>query len=330
MTTTTSAQAPFTPVIEPHTEQWLDKLAAASAGGPPLYELSPADARQVLRDVQASVPVQLQPADIDDRVIDGGPTGQVSIRIVRPAGATGVLPVVFHSHGGGWILGDKDTHERLDRELANAAQAVVVFVDYTPAPDAHYPVQNEQAYAALQWAIANAAQIGADPARVALVGDSVGGNMTAALTLMAKERGGPQIAAQVLFYPVTNASLDTGTYQRYADGPWLTREAMRWFWDSYLPDKERRPEITASPLQATLDQLRGLPPALIINGEHDVLRDEGEAYARKLTQAGVPLTQVRYAGTIHDFVLLNPITDTPAPRAAIAQAASYLRSALTP
>ena len=330
MTTTTSAQAPFTPVIEPHTEQWLDKLAAASAGGPPLYELSPADARQVLRDVQASVPVRLQPADIDDRVIDGGPTGQVSIRIVRPAGATGVLPVVFHSHGGGWILGDKDTHERLDRELANAAQAVVVFVDYTPAPDAHYPVQNEQAYAALQWAIANAAQIGADPARVALVGDSVGGNMTAALTLMAKERGGPQIAAQVLFYPVTNASLDTGTYQRYADGPWLTREAMRWFWDSYLPDKERRPEITASPLQATLDQLRGLPPALIINGEHDVLRDEGEAYARKLTQAGVPLTQVRYAGTIHDFVLLNPITDTPAPRAAIAQAASYLRSALTP
>ena len=329
MTTTTSAQAPFTPVIEPHTEQWLDKLAAASAGGPPLYELSPADARQVLRDVQASVPVQLQPADIDDRVIDGGPTGQVSIRIVRPAGATGVLPVVFHSHGGGWILGDKDTHERLDRELANAAQAVVVFVDYTPAPDAHYPVQNEQAYAALQWAIANAAQIGADPARVALVGDSVGGNMTAALTLMAKERGGPQIAAQVLFYPVTNASLDTGTYQRYADGPWLTREAMRWFWDSYLPDKERRPEITASPLQATLDQLRDLPPALIINGEHDVLRDEGEAYARKLTQAGVPVTQVRYAGTIHDFVLLNPITQTPAPRAAISQAASYLRTALT-
>ena len=330
MTTTTSAQAPFTPVIEPHTEQWLDKLAAASAGGPPLYELSPADARQVLRDVQASVPVQLQPADIDDRVIDGGPTGQVSIRIVRPAGATGVLPVVFHSHGGGWILGDKDTHERLDRELANAAQAVVVFVDYTPAPDAHYPVQNEQAYAALQWAIANAAQIGADPARVALVGDSVGGNMTAALTLMAKQRGGPQIAAQVLFYPVTDHNLDTGTYQRYAEGPWLTREAMRWFWDSYLPDKERRPEITASPLQATLDQLRGLPPALIINGEHDVLRDEGEAYARKLTQAGVPLTQVRYAGTIHDFVLLNPITDTPAPRAAIAQAVSYLRSALTP
>jgi acetyl esterase len=330
MTTTTSSQAAFTPVIEPHTQHWLDELAAASAGGPPLYELSPQDARQVLRDVQASVRVQLQPADIDDRVIPGGPTGQVSIRIVRPAGVAGVLPVIFHSHGGGWILGDKDTHERLDRELANAAQAVIVFVDYTPAPEAHYPTQIEQAYTALQWAVANAGQFGADPARVALVGDSVGGNMTAALTLMAKERGGPHITAQVLFYPVTDASFDTGTYQRYADGPWLTREAMRWFWDSYLPDKERRSEVTASPLQATLDQLRGLPPALTINGEHDVLRDEGEAYARKLSQAGVPVTQVRYAGTIHDFVLLNPITGTPAPRAAIAQAASYLRTALTP
>jgi len=153
-----------------------------------LYELSPTDARQVLRDVQESVPVQLQPADIDDRVIPGGPTGQVSIRIVRPTGAVGVLPVVFHSHGG-WIPGDKDTHERLDRELANQAQAVVVFVDYTPAPDAHYPVQNEQAYTALQWAIANAAQIGADPSRVALVGDSVGGNMTAGGRPLAANRG---------------------------------------------------------------------------------------------------------------------------------------------
>jgi acetyl esterase len=244
--------------------------------------------------------------------LPGGPTGQVSIRIVHPGGAAGVLPVVFHFHSGGWILGDKDTNERLDRELANAPRAVVVFVDYTPAPDAHYPVQNEQAYTALQWVVANAADIGADPTRVALVGDSAGGNMTAALTLMAKERGGPQIAAQVLFYPVTDANLDTGTYQRYADGPWATREAMRWFWDSYLPDQSRRSEITASPLRATTEQLRGLPPALIINAEHDVLRDEGEAYARKLSQAGVPVTQVRNGGTIHDFVLLNPITDTPA------------------
>ncbi|HEX6527299.1 MAG TPA: alpha/beta hydrolase, partial [Streptosporangiaceae bacterium] len=326
--TSSNSQDTLTSRIEPRTQQWLDRLAAASAGSPPLYELSPGDARQVLRDVQANAPVQLPPAEIEDRVIPGGPTGQVSIRIVRPAGASGVLPVVFHSHGGGWILGDKDTHDRLDRELANAAQAVVVFVDYIPAPEAHYPVQNEQAYTALEWTIANAAVIGANPARVALVGDSVGGNMTAALTLMAKQRGGPRIAAQVLFYPVTDANFSTNTYERYADGPWLTRPAMRWFWDAYLPEEDRRSEITASPLQATVDQLRGLPPALVINGENDVLRAEGEAYARKLSRAGVPVTQVRYGGTIHDFVLLNPITDTPAPRAAIAQAASYLRHAL--
>jgi acetyl esterase len=253
----------------------------------------------------------------------------VSIRIVKPANGSGTLPIVFHSHGGGWILGDKDTHERLDREIATFARAIVVFVDYTNAPEAHYPVQNEQAYAALEWAVANAGEFGGDPERVALIGDSVGGNMTAALTLMAKERGGPELAAQVLLYPVTDADFDTETYLRYADGPWLTREAMRWFWDAYLPDEERRSEITASPLQATLEQLSGLPPALIINGEHDVLRAEGEAYARKLAQAGVAVTHVRYSSTIHDFALLNPITTTPAPRAAIAQAADYLSAALT-
>src|SRR5262249_49828093 len=226
------------------------------------------------------------------------------------------------------VLGDKDTHERLYREVANAAQSVVVFVNYTPAPDAQYPVQIEQAYTALEWAVAHASEIGIDAARVALFGDSVGGNMAAALTLLAKERHGPKLTAQVLFYPVTDASFDTDTYQLYSDGPWLTRESMRWFWDCYLPDEERRSELTASPRQASLDQLRDLPPALLVNGQHDVLCAEGEAYARKLTQAGVPVTQVRYGGTIHDFVMLNPISQTPAVRAAIAQAAGFLRRAL--
>jgi acetyl esterase len=281
---------------------------STTAAFPPVIELSPADAREVLRQVQASVPVELPPAQIDDRVIPGGPTGEVSIWIVRPADTTGVLPVVFHSRGGGWILGDKDTYERLGCEFANQAQAVVVFVDYTRAPEAHYPTQNEQDYTALHWAIASAAQISADPTRVVLTG-SVGCNMTAALTLMAKQHGGPQIAAQLLFYLVTDAGLGTSTYQRYAEGPWLSREAMRWFWDSCLPDQARQSEVTASPLQASPEQLRGLPPALIINGEQDVLRDEGEAYARRLSRAGVPVTQVRYGGTIHT-VLLNPITHT--------------------
>src|SRR5262245_2689458 len=322
------ATTTFNPVLDPATKSWLDKLGAASAGSPPLYELSPEDARGVLRSVQASVPVELAPAEIEDRSIAGGPTGEVSIRIIRPSTATGVLPLIFHTHGGGWVMGDKDTHERLYRELANAAQAVVVFVDYTPAPDAQYPVQIEQAYAALEWALANAEEVGIDPARVALFGDSVGGNMAAALTLMAKERRGPRLKAQVLFYPVTSAEFDTDTYELYADGPWLTRGAMRWFWDCYLPDEERRWEATASPLTAPLDLLRDLPPALVVNGQHDVLCAEGEAYAQRLIEAGVPVTQVRYGGTIHDFVLLNPISGTPAVRAAIAQAAGYLRKAL--
>jgi acetyl esterase len=312
-------------VIEPNTQKWLDELAAASEGSPPLYELSPQDARQVLLSVQASVPVEQPDADIQDKMIPGGPTGEVEIRIVKPTHVNETLPIVVHTHGGGWILGDKTTHERLDRELANAIGAAIVFVNYTNAPEAHYPVQNEQAYTALEWAIANAADFGADASRVALLGDSVGGNMAAALTLMAKERGGPKLTAQVLFYPVTDADFETETYRLYADGPWLTRPAMRWFWDAYLPDEHRRSEITASPLQASLEELSGLPPALVINGQYDVLCAEGEAYARKLSQAGVPVTQVRYAGTIHDFVLLNPIPNTPAPRAAIAQAAQFLK-----
>ena len=317
-------------VIEPQTQAWLDELAAQSAGSPPLYELSPKDAREVLTSVQRSVAVDQPDADIEDKTIPGGPTGEVEIRIIRPKQAGQTLPIVLHSHGGGWILGDKNTHERLDRELANAIGAAIVFVNYTNAPEARYPVQNEQAYTALEWAVTNASDFGADAGRIALLGDSVGGNMTAALTLMAKDRGGPKFAAQVLFYPVTDADFDSDTYLRYADGPWLTRPAMQWFWDAYLPDHEQRSQITASPLQAAVDELRGLPPALVINGEHDVLRAEGEAYARKLSQAGVRVTQVRYARTIHDFVLLNPITKTPAPRAAIAQAASYLREALKP
>ncbi len=310
-------------VIESKTQGWLDALDAQDL--PPLSELSPHDAREVLRSVQASVQVPQPAADIEDRWVPGGPTGEVPIRIVRPHGVKGVLPVVLHLHGGGWILGDKYTHERLHRDLATAAEAAIVYVGYTPAPEAQYPTQNEQAWAVLEWAAANASVFDADGRRIAVVGDSAGGNTAAALTLMAKRRHGPKLAAQVLFYPVTDANFETDTYQRYADGPWLTRTTMEWFWDAYLPDEQQRMEITASPLQASVEELRDLPPALVINGEHDVLCAEGEAYARKLSQAGVPVTQVRYGGAIHDFVMLNPITNGPAPRAAIAQAAHFLR-----
>jgi acetyl esterase len=320
-----SAAGSVAPVLEPATQKFIDALAAA--GGPPLYTLSPDAARDVLAGAQAQ-PVAKLPAAIEDTTFPVGPTGSVRIRIVRPQGASGALPVVMHFHGGGWILGDKETHDRMTREIAVGADAAVVFVDYERSPEARYPVAIEQAYAATKYVAEHGRELSVDPTRLAIVGDSVGGNMGAAVTLMAKERGGPKIAFQVLFYPVTDANFDTGSYNTFADGPWLTRPAMEWFWNAYLPDVTARKEITATPLNASLDQLKGLPDALVIVDENDVLRDEGEAYARKLSAAGVRVTSVRYNGTIHDFVLLNALTDTPAVRGALQQAADALKAAL--
>jgi acetyl esterase len=312
-----------TPVLYPVVQDFLNELAAQ--GGPPLYELSPQDAREVLRGLQAGRVAKL-PADIEDRVLPVGPKGKVSVRIVRPKGARGTLPAVLYFHGGGWVMGDKDTHDRLIREIADGTGAAVVFVNYTPSPEAHYPVPIEEAYAATQWVAEHGREIGVDAARLAVVGDSVGGNMAAAVTLLAKKRGGPVIRLQVLFYPVTEAGFDTPSYDQFAEGYFLTREGMKWFWDQYAPDPAVRNEPTASPLQASLDQLQGLPPALVIVDECDVLRDEGEAYVRKLIEAGVRVTALRCLGITHDFVMLNALAETPATRAAIAQANEMLRN----
>jgi len=324
-TLTASAIAQAAPVLEPATQQFIDALTAQK--GPPIYTLSPADARNVLAGAQ-SQQVEKQAARIEDRVIDAGPTGKVALRIVRPAQAKGVLPVIMYFHGGGWVLGDKNTHDRLIREIANGAQATVVFVDYDRSPETQFPVPVEQAYAATRYVAEHAKQFNVDATRMAVAGDSVGGNMAAAVTLMAKEQGGPALRYQVLFYPVTDANFDDGSYNEFADGPWLTKNAMKWFWDAYAPNAADREKITASPLRASLDQLKDLPPALVITDENDVLRDEGEAYARKLSQAGVRVTAVRYEGTIHDFVMLNALAKTPATRAAIEQASTVLKKAL--
>jgi acetyl esterase len=311
------------PTLELHTQQFIDSLA----GAPPIYTLSPAEARSVLTRAQ-SIPVGKPSAVIEDITLPVGPTGSVPIRIFRPVGAAEVLPVVMYFHGGGWVLGDQDTHDRLVREIAVGVRAAVVFVDYARSPEARYPVAIEQAYAATRYVADNAAELRIDPLRLAVAGDSVGGNMVAAVTLMAKQRRGPTIAFQVLFYPVTDARFDTPSYCRFAEGPWLTKRAMEWFWDAYLPDSAARRQPTATPLNASLDQLAGLPEALVITDENDVLRDEGEAYARKLSDAGVRVISVRYNGTIHDFVMLNALADTPAVRGAIAQAVGALRRAL--
>jgi acetyl esterase len=300
-------------------------------GGPPIYTLSPDKARAVLSGLQTSTPVQKLQADVENRTIPGGSNSKdVSITIVRPRNSSvEPLPVVIFTHGGGWVLGGFDTHERLVREIAIKANVVVVFVNYTLSPEGKYPTALEQAYATANWVARNGQSINADSSRLAVVGDSVGGNLTAALTLLAKERGGPSIRFQVLFYPVTDANFDTPSYEKYEEGYWLTREGMKWFWNNYTSKETNRKESTVSPLQASKEQLSGLPPALIINGENDVLCDEGEAYALKLLEAGVRVTAVRYHGTIHDFVMLNAITTDPAPRGAIEQASHMLKQVLS-
>jgi acetyl esterase len=306
--------------LEPTTQAFINSL-----GGPPLSQLSPEIAHQVLTDLQ-SQPIELQDAQIEDPVWPVGPTGETRIRIVRPAsaGSTARLPVILYTHGGGWVLGDKITHDRLVREIANGVGATVIFVDYVNAPEAKYPTQQEQAYASLLYTVEHADELRVDPSRLAIVGDSVGGHMAALVTLMAKRRKGPKIRFQVLFYPVVDAISENDSYRMFANGPWLTLDSARFF---FAQEGLTGRETDAWPLRASIEELRGLPDALIIVDD-DILRSEGEAYADKLMQAGVRVTSVRYNETIHDFVMLNPLANTPATRAAIRQAIDMLKTAL--
>jgi len=247
------------PVLEPKTQAFINAVNAQ--GGTPLYELSYEDARKVLEDAQSGEVTKL-PADIEDKVLPVGPTGEVSVRVYRPKGSEGLLPVVMYFHGSGWILGSKNTHDRLLRDLVNGTNAAFVFVNCTPSPEAQFPVPIEQAYAATKYVAEHGKEFGFDTSRLAVAGDSAGGNMTAAVTLLAKERHGPAIRYQVLSYPVTDGSLSQNSYQEFADGLWPTKATMEWMWDAYAPNKEDRKKITASPLSATLEQLKDLPPAL--------------------------------------------------------------------
>ena len=313
------------PVLEPAAE----KFAGATDNPPYLFDLGPDKGREVVDDVQSGE-IAKPEVDVTDMTVSGGPSGSVSVRVLRPLGATGPLPVIVYIHGAGWVFGNAHTHDRLIRELAVGANAAVAFPNYSLSPEAKYPTAIEESYAVAQWVTSHGAEENLDPARIAIAGDSVGGNMAAALTLLAKQRGDVSFAQQVLFYPVTDASFDTDSYHQFAEGYFLRRDAMQWFWDQYTTDPAQRAEITASPLRASLEELAGLPPALVITGEADVLRDEGEAYANKLRGAGVPVTAVRYQGIIHDFVMLNTLRDTHAATAAIAQASATLHAALHP
>lgn len=291
-------------------------FSKANAPHPRIYELKPSEGRNLLEKVQSS-PIAKYNVDIKDMLADTGKWGEINVRIIRPAGNYAKLPVIFYIHGAGWVFGSAHTHDKLVRELAVRTNSVVVFPEYTRSPEAKYPTAIEQNYAVLQQLPELAISENFDVERLTVAGDSVGGNMATVMTLMTKQRQGLHINQQLLYYPVTDANFDTPSYNQFAENYYLTKEGMQWFWDQYTTDPQERAQTTALPLRASLDDLKDLPDAMILNGEADVLRDEGEAYANKLREAGVGVTQVEFQGMIHDFVMINALDKTHATRAAM-------------
>jgi acetyl esterase/lipase len=313
------------PHIESHVKAFLNVLN--SGNGKPIEQLSPEDARALLVTVQASVKVDLSGIVVTEKTItQDGQT--IKLNIVKPSNAKGILPVFMFFHGGGWVLGDFPTHERIVRDIVVASGAAAVFVNYTPSPEAHFPVAINQAYAATKWVAAHGSEIGVDGHRLAVAGNSVGGNMAAVVCLMAKDKEGPEIKLQVLLWPVVNTDFETESFNKFASGRFLSKPEMIWFWDNYTTDTSARQMIYASPLLATTEQLKGLPPALIEVAENDILRDAGEAYGRKLDEAGVPVVSIRYNGMIHDWGLLNPLATVPSTKAVLLFAGSEIKNAL--
>ncbi|MBK0030943.1 alpha/beta hydrolase [Erwinia sp. S43] len=296
-----------------------------SGKGKPMEQMTPQEARQVL--IGAQQGAKLPAAQVSDKTIQVN--GQnIRLKIVKPENATGTLPVFMFFHGGGWVLGDYPTHERLIRDLVRDSGAAAVYVDYTPSPEAHFPVAINQAYQATRWVAEHGSEIGVDGSRLALVGNSVGGNMVAAVALQAKQLGAPKIRYNVMLWPVTDANFDDASYHQFANGHFLTRNMMKWFWDNYTTSAADRNNILASPLRASTEQLKGFPQTLIQTAELDVLRDEGEAFGRKLDAAGVPVTVTRYNGMIHDYGLLNPLSEEPTVKTALSQAGAELQQHL--
>ncbi len=305
--------------LDPEAQKIVDAMAAL--GLKPVEDSTPEEARESMRARTAVLgPFEEVGAVADHRLpVDGG---EITVRAYSPGG-TGPHPALVFYHGGGWVIGDLSTHDGVCRALANAAGCVVASVDYRLAPEWKYPVAAEDSYAAVRWVVANAARLGVDPRRVAVAGDSAGGNLATVAALMARDRNGPTLVHQVLIYPVTSHDFDTPSYRENATGYVLTREAMRWFWRHYLASETQGKEPHASPLLAP--SLAGLPPALVITAEYDPLRDEGESYAARLRDAGVPVTLTRYAGMFHGFFRMTRLLDKA--RAALEEVAGSLRKA---
>lgn len=286
--------------LSPAYRAYMERQAAA--GGPTLASLTVDEARQLMRDMQTAevsgYAVTVERHEVPD----------FAVEVLRPAGVRGPLPVVLYMHGGGWVLGDAQTHARMMREIVLQSRAAVVFVEYGRAPEFPFPLPLEHCYQALEWVAAKGSSMGLEASRLAVAGDSAGGNLTAALALLAKERKGPAICLQALLYPVTDCDFTTGSYEEFSTGLNLDRETMRWFWDRYAAEDAVKKNPLASPLRASGDALQGLPPALVITAEYDVLRDEGEAYGRRLAEASVHVTSVRFMGTLHGFMMIDELS----------------------
>ena len=314
------------PRIDPQIRSFLAEINKDSS---PFWELPQPKPQQILTGLQDQTVVDMSGVTVSQQTIsqDGR---SVKLYIMKPERVSGKPGVLLFIHGGVWIVGNFENHQRLLRDLIIGSGQIGVFVEYTPLPSAKFPTQLEECYAALKWVAEHAGELGADGSRIAIAGNSVGGNMTAALSLMSKDRKGPKISYQALLIPATDASVDTQSYHEYDSGRFLARAFMKYGWDLYAPDAKTRDNPYVSPLRASNDQLKGLPPALVITAENDPLRDEGEAYARKLKEAGVTVDAVRYNGTIHDFVLLNALRHVPSTEAAIGQINEGLRQHLEP
>lgn len=308
--------------LDPIVQSFVNKIE--KAGGKPLYELTPAQARQVLLDVQKDIPAD-ENVQTDEYLVPLDNDRKMKLYISKPATATDPLPVIYYIHGGGWVMGGFATHRRLIEQLALKTGSAVVFPEYELSPEAQYPQTTNDLFAVLQYITEFGANFDLDISHLIVAGDSVGGNMAAVMALMAKEQGNaPAVSLQVLLYPVTAADFDNKSYRQFADGPWLTQKAMIWFWKNYAPDGNTQKEKFASVLNVDIKDLEGLPPALVITDENDVLRDEGEAYARKLNEAGVETVSVRFNGTIHDFLMLYDLKDSPVTQAALDLVADFI------
>lgn len=306
-------------------EEAAQRVSDENAKPPLIFQLPPEQGRARLEEAQ-NTPVFKYPADITCLEADTGRWGKIRVYAVIPEGIGNPADVIFYIHGAGWVFGSLHTHDKLVRELAARTRSVVIFPEYSLSPEAKYPTAIEQCYAVLCQlpALAERAGFRLNPATLTVAGDSVGGNMAAAMTILARQRHGPVIHKQLLYYPVTNACFDTGSYRDFACGYYLYRKGMQWFWDQYTACEADRRQPTASPLRAPLRLLSGLPEAMIINGQADVLRDEGQAYACRLRQAGVKVTALQYQGMIHDFVMLHALDQTEACRSAMEASTSWI------